>query len=133
MTLTKTIGEFVDREFARETAFLAELVKVPSDNPPGDCAAHAGRARQLLEQLGLAVEAHDVAAAQLHFADALAAIFSLVDAANKHYQVTQPWHLAKDPANAAAVASALEFVLEGLHLTRKLNKDAHAGQTRYRS
>ena len=36
---------FVDREFARETAFLAELVKVPSDNPPGDCAAHA-RARQ---------------------------------------------------------------------------------------
>ncbi len=21
--------------------FLAELVKVPSDNPPGDCAAHA--------------------------------------------------------------------------------------------
>ena len=41
MTLTKTIGEFVDREFARETAFLAELVKVPSDNPPGDCAAHA--------------------------------------------------------------------------------------------
>jgi acetylornithine deacetylase/succinyl-diaminopimelate desuccinylase-like protein len=60
MTLTKTIGEFVDREFARETAFLAELVKVPSDNPPGDCAAHARRARQLLEQLGLAVEAHEV-------------------------------------------------------------------------
>ena len=60
MTLTKTVGEFVDREFARETAFLAELVKVPSDNPPGDCAAHARRARELLEQLGLAVEAHDV-------------------------------------------------------------------------
>jgi len=37
---------------------------------------------------------------------------------------------AKDPA---AVASALEFVLEGLHLSRKLNKDAHSGQTRYRS
>jgi hypothetical protein len=35
---------------------------------------------------------------------------------------------AKDPA---AVASALEFVLEGLHLSRKLNKSAHAGQTRY--
>ena len=27
-----------------QTAFLAELVKVPSDNPPGDCAAHAERA-----------------------------------------------------------------------------------------
>ena len=35
-------------------------MKVPSDNPPGDCAAHAHRARELLEQLGLTVEAHDV-------------------------------------------------------------------------
>ncbi len=36
---------------------------------------------------------------------------------------------AKDPA---AVASALEFVLEGLHLSRKLNKDRKSGQTSYR-
>ena len=57
---TKAINDFVDREFARESAFLAELVKVPSDNPPGDCRAHAQRARELLEQLGLTVEAHEV-------------------------------------------------------------------------
>ena len=63
MTLADTVSSFVDRDFARETAFLAELVKVPSDNPPGDCAAHAARAKQLLEQLGLAVEAHEVPAA----------------------------------------------------------------------
>ena len=37
---------------------------------------------------------------------------------------------AKDPAS---VASALEFVLEGLHLSRKLNKDVKSGQTSYRS
>ncbi len=60
MTLAETISAFVDRDFQRETQFLAELVKVPSDNPPGDCAAHAKRARQLLEQLGLTVEVHDV-------------------------------------------------------------------------
>ena len=36
---------------------------------------------------------------------------------------------AKDPA---AVASAVEFVLEGLHLSRKLNKDVKSGQTSYR-
>jgi magnesium chelatase subunit I len=35
--------------------------------------------------------------------------------------------------NAAAVASAVEFVLEGLHLSRKLNKDVHAGRYRYRA
>jgi acetylornithine deacetylase/succinyl-diaminopimelate desuccinylase family protein len=60
MPLAEQIDAFVDREFARETAFLAELVKVSSDNPPGDCAPHARRARQLLEGLGLKVEAHEV-------------------------------------------------------------------------
>jgi magnesium chelatase subunit I len=33
----------------------------------------------------------------------------------------------------AAVASALEFVLEGLHLAKKLNKDVQPGRSRYRS
>jgi magnesium chelatase subunit I len=33
----------------------------------------------------------------------------------------------------AAVAAAMEFVLEGLHLSKKLNKDAKAGHARYRS
>jgi magnesium chelatase subunit I len=33
--------------------------------------------------------------------------------------------------NPAAVASAVEFVLEGLHLNRKLNKDGGAGPARY--
>jgi magnesium chelatase subunit I len=32
----------------------------------------------------------------------------------------------------ATLASAVEFVLEGLHLTKKLNKDTHAGAARYR-
>ncbi len=63
MTLADVISAFVDREFARETEFLAELVKVPSDNPPGDCAPHAARARQLLQRLGLTVEAHEVSRA----------------------------------------------------------------------
>ena len=60
MTIADRINVFVDSDFARETAFLAELVKVASDNPPGDCAPHAVRAKALLEQLGLAVAAHAV-------------------------------------------------------------------------
>lgn len=43
-----------------EARFLAELVKMPSDNPPGDCAAHAARAAELLEALGFEVERHAV-------------------------------------------------------------------------
>jgi magnesium chelatase subunit I len=34
--------------------------------------------------------------------------------------------------NPATIASAVEFVLEGLHLNRKLNKDRQAGKSRYR-
>lgn len=43
-----------------ESRFLAELVKVPSDNPPGDCAPHALRAAELLEALGFKVEQYPV-------------------------------------------------------------------------
>jgi acetylornithine deacetylase/succinyl-diaminopimelate desuccinylase-like protein len=60
MTVTDRITGFVDADFARATVFLAELVKIASDNPPGDCAPHAERAKILLEQLGLVVEAHAV-------------------------------------------------------------------------
>lgn len=48
-----------DRLAARQenqVRFLAELVRVPSDNPPGDCAPHAERAARMLEELGFAVE-----------------------------------------------------------------------------
>ena len=41
-------------------AFLADLVRMPSDNPPGDCAPHAERATRLLQAMGLAVERHAV-------------------------------------------------------------------------
>jgi succinyl-diaminopimelate desuccinylase len=41
-------------------AFLAELVREPSDNPPGDCAPHAAKAAALLEAMGLDVERHRV-------------------------------------------------------------------------
>jgi succinyl-diaminopimelate desuccinylase len=54
------IRAFLDAERQAQAAFLAELVKVPSDNPPGDCRRHAERAAELLEGLGLEVERHPV-------------------------------------------------------------------------
>ncbi len=47
---------------AQEVAFLAELVKVPSDTPPGDNAPHARRAAELLGALEFEVERHEVPA-----------------------------------------------------------------------
>src|SRR5262249_36420436 len=54
------ISDFVDRHFGDACRFLAEIVKVPSDNPPGDCAPSARRTLELLRSLGLEVEVHDV-------------------------------------------------------------------------
>jgi acetylornithine deacetylase/succinyl-diaminopimelate desuccinylase-like protein len=59
-SLHTAVSQLIDARFADECALLAELVKVPSDNPPGDCAAHARRAQELIGKLGLEVEAHPV-------------------------------------------------------------------------
>jgi acetylornithine deacetylase/succinyl-diaminopimelate desuccinylase family protein len=58
----QAIKTYLEGQRETETRFLAELVKVPSDNPPGDCKAHAERAAELLEELGLEVERHPVPA-----------------------------------------------------------------------
>lgn len=67
------IGEFIDAEFDREVAFLAALVKSPTDNPPGDCAAHAALAQRLLDELGFEVEAHPVPEATVREAGMISA------------------------------------------------------------
>ena len=54
------IHEFISTHHAEQADFLAELVKIPTDNPPGDCARHAEIAAGLLEKLGFTVERHPV-------------------------------------------------------------------------
>lgn len=57
------IEHVVDRDFdTLQVAFLRELVRVPSDNPPGDCALHGRFAADHLQELGFAVERHAVPA-----------------------------------------------------------------------
>ncbi|HSI39244.1 MAG TPA: M20/M25/M40 family metallo-hydrolase [Xanthobacteraceae bacterium] len=45
---------------SRAVAFLKALLRVPSDNPPGDCAPHAEVTARLLENMGFTVERHAV-------------------------------------------------------------------------
>ena len=56
------LDAWVDAHFDEQVAFLAELIKVPTDTPPGDNAPHAERAAGLLEAFGFAVERHPVPA-----------------------------------------------------------------------
>jgi len=56
----RKIAGFIDEHREQQILFLSELVRVPSDNPPGACAAHGERAARLLEALGFKVERHSV-------------------------------------------------------------------------
>jgi acetylornithine deacetylase/succinyl-diaminopimelate desuccinylase family protein len=120
---TDLICEYIDQHFARETEFLAELVKVPSDNPPGDCAAHAKRAQELLDQLGFHVETHPVPAAQVEAAG-MKSVTNLVVrhgfspgpviALNAHGDVVPPgmgWQ--SDPYGATIQGSGTEATMIG--------------------
>ena len=60
MTIEQDIGVYLDRTADDRVALLKALVAVPSDNPPGDCAAHAERTAALLGELGFTVESHAV-------------------------------------------------------------------------
>ena len=60
MTDRHLVETWLDSHHDEQIAFLAALVKVPSDNPPGDCAAHGARAAELLTAMGFEVESHSV-------------------------------------------------------------------------
>ena len=58
--IEQTIVELIEAGRDAQAEFLAELVRLPSDNPPGDCASHADRTAGLIEELGFEVERHEV-------------------------------------------------------------------------
>jgi succinyl-diaminopimelate desuccinylase len=60
MSGRSTLSSRIDALHEDQVRFLARLVRVPSDNPPGDCAPHAAGAAGLLAALGWTVERHDV-------------------------------------------------------------------------
>lgn len=51
---------WIDAHFDEEVRFLQELVRVPTDTPPGNNAPHAERTAELLHGMGLEAERHPV-------------------------------------------------------------------------
>jgi len=62
------VARLVAARFEEEVAFLRELVRVPTDTPPGDNAPHAERTAGLLEAMGYTVERFPVPARQVRAA-----------------------------------------------------------------
>ena len=54
------LDAWIDAHFDEQVRFLQELVRVPTDTPPGDNAPHAERTAELLAAMGLQAERHPV-------------------------------------------------------------------------
>ena len=65
MTDYARLDAWIDAHFDEEVRFLQELVRVPTDTPPGNNAPHAERTAELLQGFGLDVEKHPVPVQQV--------------------------------------------------------------------
>ena len=62
------LDRWIDAHFDEEVRFLQELVRVPTDTPPGNNAPHAERTAELLAAMGLPAEKYPVPAAEVQAA-----------------------------------------------------------------
>jgi len=77
MTPYTQLDAWIDAHFDEQVAFLQQLIRVPTDTPPGNNAPHAQRTAELLTAMGLNVEQHPVTAARVA-AEGLQSITNLI-------------------------------------------------------
>jgi len=76
------LDAWIDAHFDEQVRFLQELVRVPTDTPPGNNAPHADRTAELLATMGLQAEKHSVPANEV-LAAGMQSITNLV--VSRHY------------------------------------------------
>lgn len=65
MSQYAALDAWIDQHFDEEVRFLQELVRVPTDTPPGNNAPHAERTATLLQAFGYEAEKHAVPQAEV--------------------------------------------------------------------
>lgn len=105
--LANDLGNLLSRTTAMIERFAGG--KVPQAAPE----AADGVLRSLAERV---VPEFEAAMDRLEIQGALAALWQLVDRANKYIEEQQPWALAKDPAKAGRLASVLYDLAESLRI-----------------
>lgn len=61
-SLYQQLDAWIDAHFQEETQFLQALIQIPTDTPPGNNTPHAIKTAQLLADMGLTAEKHEVPA-----------------------------------------------------------------------
>jgi len=62
------LDQWIDEHFDEQVRFLQELIRVPTDTPPGNNAPHAERTAELLQAMGIEAEKHPVPSVEVHAA-----------------------------------------------------------------
>ena len=60
MSTYEQLDQWIDAHFDEEVRFLQELIRVPTDTPPGNNAPHAERTAELLKDFGFEAEKYPV-------------------------------------------------------------------------
>ena len=68
MTPYEQLDAWIDAHFDEQVIFLQELIRIPTDTPPGNNTPHAERTAELLAHMGLIAEKHAVPDAEVHAA-----------------------------------------------------------------
>jgi acetylornithine deacetylase/succinyl-diaminopimelate desuccinylase family protein len=68
LTSYTQLDAWIDAHFDEQVKFLQELIRVPTDTPPGNNAPHAERTFELLRAMGIEAEMHPVPFAEVQAA-----------------------------------------------------------------
>jgi len=68
MNTYEQLDAWIDAHFDEQLEFLQELIRVPTDTPPGNNAPHAERSAELLLAFGMQAEKHPVPEAEVRAA-----------------------------------------------------------------
>lgn len=68
MTIEKKLDAWIDAHFDEQVQFLQQLVRVPTDTPPGNNTPHAERTAELIRTFGMEAEKHAIPADEVQAA-----------------------------------------------------------------
>lgn len=110
--LANNLGNLVNRTLAMQNKYFNGMVANPQEKEEIDDA--------LVQKATETVREVDEQMRTLHVAEALSAIFGLLDRANKYIDETMPWTLAKDSDRISRLATVLYNLLESIRFAAVL-------------
>jgi len=109
--------ERYNSDLANNLGNLVSRIATMADKYCGGVLPQSGAdAGRLAPLATTALESYRAAMDRYALQDGMAAAFSVIDAANQYIAETEPWKLAKDPANAGRVSAILYDVAEALRI-----------------